>query len=584
MDIYAVANRMKAEHKSIFDLDLRVTFYARVSTTKDAQENSIENQIAFFEDLIKRNKNWTYVPYYVDRIRGENAANREQFMKMIEDGKNGMFDLVLTKEVSRFARNTIDSLTYTRDLLRAGVGVFFQNDNICTIDTDSELRLTIMSSIAADEVRKLSERVKFGHKKAIENGHVLGNNRIYGYHYDNCKLTILEDEAEMVRLIFELYSTGKYSVKRIENVLFEKGYKSRTGSRIHHNTVTGIIRNPKYKGFFCGNKVKIVDYRTKEQRFLPESEWVMFKDETGGIVPAIVDEELWEKCNAIMRERSKIVKDKGRSIKNKSPYTGLIYCTVHDKAYWRTSYSNSLQKGHEIYQWLCSEKRRHGTAHCESFAIMESELDEIVADCINRFAENIDEYLNTFIEFCEPDNDNLKLKREITALEDKLFLQKEKKNKLFNLYTDDLITKNDFVEQNDRLNQKVIELEDELAALKRSQSAKLDYRSELENIHKMVKANCSGKVAPQSDIFMEMVKTVVKRIDVTPVDKEHMNLDIYLNSGETESCSIQSRQSNRRSAIIGKKIIAKQQYKYQRTDRRVHNHLRVSIYNVSICL
>lgn len=285
-------------------------------------------------------------------------------MQMIEDGKSGMFDLILTKEVSRFARNIIDSLTYTRDLLRAGVGVFFQNDNICTIDTDSELRLTIMSSIAADEVRKLSERVKFGHKKAIDNGHVLGNNRIFGYHYENCKLTILEDEAEMVRLIFNLYSTGKYSVKKIEDVLYEKGYRGRAGTRIHHNTITNIIRNPKYKGFFCGNKVKIIDYRTKEQRFLPEEEWVMFKDEAGDIVPAIVDEELWEKCNAIMRERSKIVKDKGRSIKNKSPYTGLIYCTVYEKAYWRTSYSNSLQKGHEIYQWLCSEKRRHGTAHC----------------------------------------------------------------------------------------------------------------------------------------------------------------------------------------------------------------------------
>lgn len=110
----------------------------------------------FFTDLIQKNPNWTYV----DRVRGEAAENRANFMRMIEDGKSGTFDLILTKEVSRFARNTIDSLTYTRELLRAGVGVFFQNDNICT--TDSELRLTIMSSIAADEVRKLSERVRWG--------------------------------------------------------------------------------------------------------------------------------------------------------------------------------------------------------------------------------------------------------------------------------------------------------------------------------------------------------------------------------------------------------------------------------------
>ena len=153
------------------------------------------------------------------------------------------------QEVSRFARNTIDSLTYIRDLLRAGVGVFFQNDNICTIDTDSELRLTIMSSIAADEVRKLSERVRWGHKRAIENGNVMGNSRIFGYDKHDCKLTVNESEAEMVRLIYELYSTGDYSSRKIENILWEKGYRNRNGSRIHHNTINGIIQNPKYKGY-----------------------------------------------------------------------------------------------------------------------------------------------------------------------------------------------------------------------------------------------------------------------------------------------------------------------------------------------
>ena len=207
MDIYQIANQMKAERKTIFDIPMRVTFYARVSTTREEQENSIEKQIKFFTDMIQQNPNWTFVPGYVDRIRGEAAENRVNFMRMIEDGKAGLFDLVLTKEVSRFARNTIDSLTYTRDLLRAGVGVFFQNDNICTIDTDSELRLTIMSSIAADEVRKLSERVRWGHKRSIENGAVMGNSRIFGYDKKDCKLTVNESEAEMVRLIFELYST-----------------------------------------------------------------------------------------------------------------------------------------------------------------------------------------------------------------------------------------------------------------------------------------------------------------------------------------------------------------------------------------
>ena len=327
MDIYSAADLMKRERKTIFDLEINVTFYARVSTTRDEQENSIENQINFFTEMIKSNPNWNYIEGYVDRVRGEHAENRAEFMRMIEDGKAGRFDLVLTKEVSRFARNTIDSLTYTRDLLRAGVGVFFQNDNICTIDSDSEMRLTIMSSIAADEVRKLSERVRWGHKRSIESGNVMGNNRIFGYDKDDCKLVINEPEAEMVRMIFDLYSTGDMSVRKIERILYDKGYRGRNGTRIHHNTVSGIIQNPKYKGFYCGNKVRIVDYRTKEQRFLPKEEWVMYKDETGEVVPAIVSEEIWNKCNRIFETRSAAIKSREHSFKDTSVFTGNMVCS-----------------------------------------------------------------------------------------------------------------------------------------------------------------------------------------------------------------------------------------------------------------
>ena len=133
-----------------------------------------------------------------------------------------------------------------------------------------------------------------------------------------------EAEAEMVRIIFRLYSTGDYSSRKIERILYEKGYRGRNGTRIHHNTITGIIQNPKYKGCYCGNKVRIVDHRTREQRFLPEEEWVVYKDETGETVPAIVSEELWEKCNQIFRERSDAIKSREHSFKDKSVFTGKI--------------------------------------------------------------------------------------------------------------------------------------------------------------------------------------------------------------------------------------------------------------------
>ena len=147
MDVHSVNQQLKT--KSIYDIPLRVTFYARVSSESDEQLNSLGNQISYYEDLIKRNRNWTYVPGYIDEgLSGISTKKRENFNRMIEDASGDLFDLIITKEISRFARNTLDSIRFTRELLQYGVGVFFQNDNILTVDGDSELRLSIMSSIA----------------------------------------------------------------------------------------------------------------------------------------------------------------------------------------------------------------------------------------------------------------------------------------------------------------------------------------------------------------------------------------------------------------------------------------------------
>lgn len=177
MDIHST--RQKLRSRSIYDIPMRVTYYARVSSETDEQKNSLENQVSYYEELIRRNKAWTFVPGYIDEgLSGISTRKREHFNQMITDASKDQFDLILTKEISRFARNTLDSIQYTRQLLSYGVGVFFQNDNINTLDEDSELRLSIMSSIAQDELRKLSSRVKFGHQQAIKSNVVLGNSRI----------------------------------------------------------------------------------------------------------------------------------------------------------------------------------------------------------------------------------------------------------------------------------------------------------------------------------------------------------------------------------------------------------------------
>ena len=198
--------------ENIYDLNLRVCYYARVSTDQELQATSIVNQRDYFTKFIESIPNWKFVCGYVDEgVSGKSINRRDNFLRMIEDGKRGMFDLVLTKSVSRFARNTIDSINYTNILLDSGVGVIFINDNINTFSYDSEFRLTLMASIAQDELRKLSGSVKFGLRQSINRGVVLGNNNILGYKKGKGSLVIVSDEAMVVREIFRLFDEGLHN-------------------------------------------------------------------------------------------------------------------------------------------------------------------------------------------------------------------------------------------------------------------------------------------------------------------------------------------------------------------------------------
>lgn len=230
MDIYDIRTALNSG-RTIYDLPLRVTYYARVSTDKDEQLHSLSAQVRYYSEFIQCCPNWTFVEGYIDEgLSGTSVAKRENFLRMIDDAKAKRFDFIVTKEISRFSRNTLDSIQYTQELLRCGVGVLFQSDNINTLMPDAELRLTIMSSIAQDEVRKISERVKFGFKRAIENGVVLGNNRIWGYTKQGGTLVVKEDEAEIVRTIFDLYANQKMGIRTIANYLSDHGYKNTRGN------------------------------------------------------------------------------------------------------------------------------------------------------------------------------------------------------------------------------------------------------------------------------------------------------------------------------------------------------------------
>jgi len=537
MDIYLMRRLMREQHLTIFDMELVITYYARVSTKTEEQQNSKENQIDHFEEFITKNTKWTLVKGYVDDIRGESAANRENFLRMIEDAKRGKFDYIFTKETSRFGRDLVDCVAYTRELMSYGVCVYFESDGINTIDPDAELKLGLMATIAQEEVRKLSERVKFGHKRSIQNNNILGNNRIFGYDYNKTGLTINESEAAMVRTLFEMYATDQYSLKQMEDIIWNMGYRGRTGKKISHNTFSGIIKNPKYKGYYCGGKVRIEDYRTKKQRFLPEDEWRMFRDETGLLVPQIVSEELWEKANIILARRSAAIKDHRTSLKKNSPFTGMIFCTQDGKPYWRTT--NTPKSGLE-YMWLCSEKRRNGTVACPSFAIYERELYDLLNRTllpnIRDISQSINEYLECYLKSGGSEEKQAEIKRLQKAI-DKI---NAKKDRLLDLSLDDSITKAEFVRRNDALNEELQPLEQQLESLRKRTGQENALVSSVEDIRSYFLKYLDELSGQKMTLSDDIIKKLIQRIEVTPIDEQKMELNIILKTQKETRAIYQS--------------------------------------------
>ena len=479
MDIHSV--RMQLRMKSIYEIPLRVTYYARVSSDSDEQLNSLGNQISYYEDHIKRNLAWTFVPGYIDEgLSGISTKKRENFNHMIEDAADDKFDLIITKEISRFARNTLDSIQYTRQLLQHGVGVFFQNDNINTFDEDSELRLAIMSSIAQDELRKLSSRVKFGHQQAIKSSVVLGNSRIFGYTKDDGRLVIDETQAAMVRELFELYATDEYSMKQIENIFWEKGYRNHNGKKIAHSTMSNMISNAKYKGYYVGNKVKVIDMFTKKQKFLPPEEWVMFKDETGNIVPAIVSEELWEQANAILRRRSEDVKARQGICNHANLLTGKLYCTHCGAAYYRR---DSVDKqGKKNSKWVCSGKIKNGADSCPSFAIYEDEIKPLLLEVFCETETDAEALIERYIEMYKSLEGDKDIIKQMEEQERVIELAKRKKQKLLQLATTGEMSDDDFYSMNRQCAQEIEEARGKLIELSEERDSAADFKKHIDTI------------------------------------------------------------------------------------------------------
>lgn len=519
MDIKKARDELR-KGKTIYDMQLRVAYYGRVSTDKDDQLNSLENQQNYFEDMIRDNKNWIFTRGYIDEgISGTAVKNRDSFLQMIEDATYGKIDLILTKEISRFSRNTVDSIKYTEYLLKQGVIVYFLSDNLNTIQEDAEFRLTIMSSMAQDEVRKLSERVKFGINRMIKDRKLIGGN-LTGYYKKDGVYEINPNEAPMIEYLFKTYASGSIGLKKIGEELAKMGYLNSKGNPYSDTSLAKMLSNPRYKGYYTAKLTEVEDYKTHKKKKIPKENQIIEKDSR---IPAIVSEELWDKANLLHEKRKKLP---SRHVLNaeehieKYKYSCKLYCKDCNEIFVRNGGSNRSNNP----TWICNTYKKHGVGTCASPILKESNLDKIFIDLFSDFIRNKKDYLSQVLSEYKNIVKNYTTDIDVDELNKKVEQVERQKDKLLDLSLKGIIDDYEFKKRNDKFNLELFNLQKEIDNSQNQNVEEERLRNKLKDIE-----NClTSKLDIKSNLPF-LINLLVDKIIVEKVngDRKHVKLTIY---------------------------------------------------------
>lgn len=513
--------------ENIRNLPLRTTYYCRVSTDSDVQLNSLENQLDYYRNLIKANPNWEFVEgYYDEGITGVIITKRDDFKRMIRDAKLNKFDLIITKEVSRFARDVEDSIHTVRELKEYGVGLYFENQSLNTFDPNSEMTLNTLFSVAQEESKKLSARVKFGHKRAMEKGHVLGSSNITGYKKDKCKLVIVEEEAKFIKTMFELYATGEYGLHKLSKKLSSMGYLSKKGRLYDKDSLKRMIMNPKYKGFYRSHEHEIMDYRTKRRKTIPIEEQTVYKVDSE-IIPPIVSEELWDKANEVLKVRTESYKNNNHwSGGLKYPFSSKIYCKDCNSNFQRSHGSKRKNRP----TWSCGMYLQYRIDACVSPIIAEKDLFNIMSQIMNNIIPNKESIVDSMLELYGSIGKTNQYEKDLLSIDKDITIIEEKKSLAFDMVFKGELTRESLKSQFDTF-------ESELNILKRNREDVLKQievlKNSADNVDKMSK---SIQEELNGGSIEEFIRRFVDEIIISKIDNDRYNvkLDIFLNLFGTE--------------------------------------------------
>ena len=476
---------------------IRVAAYCRVSTDKLDQANSLESQQRYFNEYIARNPLWELYEIYVDEgITGTNTFKREDFNRMIKDGKDGKFDLIITKEVSRFARNLLDSIAYTRELREYGIRLIFLNDNIDTDQPDHEFRLAMMASLAQEESRKTSERVKWGQRRRMEQGVVFGRDML-GYDVREGKLIVNKEGAEIVRLIYHKYLDEGKGCHVIANELREAGIKtSRFMKEWSYTVILRVLKNEKYCGDLVQQKTYTQSYLShKKKANKGELDYVVIKDHHEAIIPR----ERFEAAQRELQRRHDMHYTKN-GFANRYALSGKIICAECGATFVHSQ--KKCPNGTKYENWTCITKNRQGkprilengeTVGCDTINLRDTDikliLKHIISDVMGNREELLDAVLGTVDEVLRVCAD----KNNVEYFENEIGKVEAKKEKLLDMCLSGDIETLEYKKACERLNAEHAELLSKLSKEKANRDMIADKTQIIATITEYISALSVGE-------------------------------------------------------------------------------------------
>lgn len=505
---------------------MKIAAYCRVSTEKEAQIDSLEKQIEFFNEFTKKNGYELYKLYADEGISGKQIKHRKQFQQMMQDAKAKKFERVVVKDVSRFARNTVDLLQSIRELKSYGIQVDFLNNGE-VMEGGSEFILTILGAMAQQESANMSKRVKFGKDITAQKGRV--PNLVFGYDKmpnERYTLKINEEEAKIVKEIFESYVYKGIGTTKIAWDLNDRGIRTKkTKSKWVQTSIVRMLKNPIYTGRVTNKKSEVTDFITGTRKDLPEEEWIVVERPE----MRIISDELFNRAQEILAERSNEFKLNNKREKTEYVFSTLIYCK-HCGYSFRRIKRKYTADGPEYIRWVCSGRNSMGVNHCPNTTVID---EEELLSAIRTYLKSIISNKKNFMKAVEKEFEKItKLRESNERSEESLLKEIEKvttkKQKYMEMFQNEVINIQELKQYTNPLNEDIARLERELKLITSEIKEKDVLEKELTKTIKTV-----DDILNNQTITNAMLKTIIDVIEVDSDSNVEVRLKLLNEIGST---------------------------------------------------